>query len=120
MRFLRFRRWLDTELLVGEVLAVAFEEIRARHASQDSAHIYGGFLAEVSALCEARSIPYTGFVPGTIKKLATGKGNANKDAMIAAAKERWPALDITDDNMADALWVSECGLVELKYDPADW
>ena len=38
---------------------------------------------------------------GTIKKHATGKGNAGKDEMIAAMR----ALDhgVTDDNEADAL-----------------
>jgi Holliday junction resolvasome RuvABC endonuclease subunit len=111
---------LETDLLIGNVLAVGFEAVNFRHASLDAAHLYGGFLAEVTALCEAKDIPYTGITPGVIKRAATGKGNSKKDKMIAAAKARWPSLDIVDDNMADALWVSECALVELKYDPSAW
>ena len=38
---------------------------------------------------------------GTIKKHATGKGNAGKDEMIIAAKSR--GHDPKDDNEADAL-----------------
>jgi hypothetical protein len=38
---------------------------------------------------------------GTIKKHATGKGNAGKDAVIAAVRA-W-SFDPVDDNEADAL-----------------
>ena len=38
---------------------------------------------------------------GTIKKHATGKGNASKDEMVASARARGHAP--TDDNEADAL-----------------
>ena len=39
----------------------------------------------------------------TIKKYATGKGNAKKPHMLDAAKARWTG--IVDDNHADALWL---------------
>lgn len=80
--------------------AVYFEEVR-RHRGVDAAHIYGGFLANLSAWCEEHRIPYQGVPVGTIKKHATGKGNANKEDMIEAAIRRGhrPA----DDNEADAL-----------------
>jgi Holliday junction resolvasome RuvABC endonuclease subunit len=38
---------------------------------------------------------------GTIKKHATGKGNASKEEMIAAARAK--GFNPTDDNQADAL-----------------
>jgi hypothetical protein len=38
---------------------------------------------------------------GTVKKHATGSGNAGKPAMIAAARAR--GFNLTDDNEADAL-----------------
>ena len=38
---------------------------------------------------------------GTIKRHATGKGNADKDAMIAAARAR--GFSPADDNEADAI-----------------
>lgn len=85
MRYLRFRSWLEEVAEnAGGLGAVWFEEVR-RHAGTDAAHLYGGFLATLSAWCEQRSIPYQGVPVGTLKRHATGKGNATKDAMIAAA-----------------------------------
>ncbi|ARK96153.1 MULTISPECIES: crossover junction endodeoxyribonuclease RuvC [Burkholderia] len=101
MRFLRFRRWLsELHGSAGDIHAVYFEEVR-RHAGVDAAHAYGGFLATLSAWCEHHRIPYQGVPVGTIKKHATGKGNAGKDAVIAAMCSLGHA--VTDDNEADAL-----------------
>jgi hypothetical protein len=109
IRYLRFRSWLD-ELThyVGAFGAVHFEEVR-RHAGTDAAHVYGGLLATLTAWCEQREIAYQGVPVGTIKRFATGKGNADKAAMIAAVKTRGFAP--ADDNEADAiailLWATE-------------
>jgi len=88
MRFLRFKRWL-AELLTtsGHINAVYFEEVR-RHAGVDAAHAYGGFMGHLTAWCEHHNIPYQGVPVGTIKKHATGKGNAGKDEMIASVQLR--------------------------------
>ena len=109
MRFLRFRSWLEEMLHSAPGLAtVHFEEVR-RHVGTDAAHIYGGFLAHLAAWCEMKMIPYQGVSVGTIKRHATGKGNADKQAVIAAVKSRGFAP--TDDNEADAiailLWAIE-------------
>ena len=104
MRYLRFRRWLTEMKATVEgtqgLGAVYFEEVR-RHMGVDAAHVYGGLLATLTAWCEHHQIPYQGVPVGTIKKFATGRGNASKDEMIAAMKARGhlPA----DDNEADAL-----------------
>ena len=101
MRFLRFKHWLtETGTTVGTIGAVFYEEVRA-HAGVDAAHVFGGMLAILTAWCEHHSIPYEGVPVGTIKRHATGKGNAGKEAVIAAmkAKGHTPA----DDNEADAL-----------------
>ncbi len=101
MRFLKFKRWLaDTKACTDGIDAVYFEEVR-RHAGVDAAHAYGGFMAHLTAWCEHHQIPYQGVPVGTIKKHATGKGNANKDAMIAAAMAL--GFGPQDDNEADAL-----------------
>jgi Holliday junction resolvasome RuvABC endonuclease subunit len=99
MRYLRFTRWLD-EIHAAPIAAIYFEEVR-RHAGTDAAHVYGGFMATLTAWAELRGIPYEGVPVGTIKKHATGKGNANKDAMIAAM--RAAGFNPQDDNEADAL-----------------
>ena len=101
MRFLRFKQWLtEVKQMAGGLDAVFVEEVR-RHAGVDAAHAYGGFLAHVTAWCEHHAIPYEAVPVGTIKRHATGKGNANKDAMIEAARKR--GFDPADDNEADAL-----------------
>ena len=101
MRYLRFRQWLD-ELhhLAGGVSVVHFEEVR-RHAGVDAAHAYGGFLATLTAWCEHHVILYSGIPVGTIKRSATGKGNADKAAMMAAMCKL--GYRPGDDNKADAL-----------------
>ncbi|WP_363799826.1 hypothetical protein ABU614_06850 [Lysobacter firmicutimachus] len=101
MRYLRFARWLDeARAFAGPFEAVYFEEVR-RHRGVDAAHAYGGFLAQLTAWCEQYGIPYQGVPVGTIKKFATGKGNADKAAMVAAAEQR--GHHPKDDNEADAL-----------------
>lgn len=101
MRYLRFRGWLGEMAGLSDGIArVVFEEVRA-HAGTDAAHIYGGFLAHLSAWCEERSVPYEGVPVGTIKRFATGRGNADKAAVVAAMRARGFAP--ADDNEADAI-----------------
>lgn len=101
MAFLRFGGWLgETLQLAGGIDAVAFEEVRA-HAGTLAAQVYGGFLAHLTAWCERHAIPYLGVPVATIKRHATGKGNASKDEVIAAMRRR--GHDPRDDNEADAL-----------------
>lgn len=108
MPFLRFRRWLAEIEAAEGPLAVYFEEVRA-HAGTTAAHVYGGFLAELTAWCEERGHPYAGVPVGVIKRFATGKGNADKQAVIDAVRSRGFAP--TDHNEADAiailLWAIE-------------
>ena len=102
MRFLRFQQWLNGFAKPSEPLgAVYYEEVR-RHLGTDAAHIYGGLQATLTSWCEAHKVPYEGIPVGTIKKHATGKGNAGKDEMIAAAR-KISGFGIADDNEADAV-----------------
>lgn len=101
MRFLRFKRWLtEIKQTTDGIDAIYFEEVR-RHAGVDAAHAYGGFMAHLTAWCEHHGIPYQGVPVGTIKKHATGKGNASKGEMVAAAIRRGHSP--SDNNEADAL-----------------
>ena len=101
MAFVRFKGWLDEVLsFAGPVRTIHFEEVR-RHLGTTAAHVYGGFLACLTSWCEKRAIPYQGIPVGTIKRHATGKGNANKQAVIQAMKAK--GHNPGDDNEADAL-----------------
>lgn len=117
MRYLKFRKWLDT-LKEGETIhAVYFEEVR-RHMGVDAAHAYGGFLATLTSWCELHQIPYEGIPVGTIKKHATGSGAAKKEAMIEAALNMFDAvLEIADDNHADAVALLHYAVTVLHPSP---
>jgi Holliday junction resolvasome RuvABC endonuclease subunit len=109
MRYLRFSKWLDQTLEVtGGIDAIYFETVR-RHLGTDAAHVFGGLLATLTAWCEAQGIPYQGVGVGTWKRHASGRGNADKQAVIAAMRER--GFEPADDNEADAiailLWAIE-------------
>lgn len=105
MRFIRFRKQVMEliQSLAGDV-CVYYEEVR-RHLGTDAAHIYGGFQSHLLAFCEENKVPCDSIPVGTIKKHACGKGNADKAAMLAAARAKWPEYPCQDDNEADARWL---------------
>ena len=108
MRYLRFANWLsETEKLAGPFGVIHFEEVR-RHAATDAAHVYGGLMATLTLWAETREIPYQGVPVGTIKRHATGKGNAPKQAIVEAMERRGHAPE--GDNEADALALLYCVL----------
>lgn len=104
MRYVRLRSYLAQICEANKIDAVAYEEVR-RHMGVDAAHVYGGIVAHLASFCEQAKIPYRGIPVGTVKKVATGKGNAKKDAMVAAAEARF-GVQVTNDNEADALFIA--------------
>lgn len=67
------------------------------------------------ALIDA-GIPYTLIPPASLKKYATGKGNAAKPDMRMALYQR-ANLDLRDDNECDAWWLRAMGLDHLGHPP---
>lgn len=72
----------------------------------------GNLKGTLGMWAEENSIPNEGFPIGTIKRRATGKGNADKLAVLKATNQQLGAkfnLDTWEedkaDNMADAAWV---------------
>jgi Holliday junction resolvasome RuvABC endonuclease subunit len=63
----------------------------------------------LTSWCESHRIAYQGVPVGTWKRHACGKGNADKQAVIAAMRAR--GFEPADDNEADAiailLWAIE-------------
>jgi len=109
MRYLRFANWLaEIDRLTGPMAAIWFEGVR-RHAGTDAAHVYGGLMATLTAWAEQHGVPYQGVPVGTIKRHVTAKGNAGKEAVLAAVRAR--GFSPADDNEADAiallLWAVE-------------
>lgn len=110
MRFLRFKQWLTEINNSFDIDMVSFEEVR-RHAGTQAAHVYGGMVAILTSWCEHHEIPYTSYPVGTIKKFATGKGNASKQDMIENVVN-W-GFEPVDDNEADALAILHLSMNEF-------
>jgi len=125
MRYLRFQRWLG-ELLRDEELALVVVEAVSFARFQQASEVLNGMKAIAMAVCEARGKSYTSVPTGTLKKFATGKGNANKDAMAYALGERWEEIrpehhlpigdDLTEDEV-DAIWLLRYAIEHLIEQP---
>lgn len=99
-RWLKFSAWLgERARQAGEIHVVYYEKVR-RHAGTTAAHVYGGFEAHLQAWADRNRIRLVGVPVSVIKKSWTGRGNANKDAMMAEAKRR--GIKVVDDNHCDA------------------
>ena len=79
----------------------------------NAAELLGGFKITLATWAEERGVPVQGFSIGTIKREATGRGNASKEQMIEAANTRFGVELSADgyestgaDNIADALHVA--------------
>ena len=106
-RMLDFEKWLHGVLRDLQPAVIYFEEAITNRPN--TARLLYGFRAIMMSRAAHYNIPAVGCHIGTVKKFATGRGNAQKHEMVAAAKSVWPHLDICDDNVADALHLLNYG-----------
>ncbi|WP_328339489.1 hypothetical protein [Micromonospora sp. NBC_00421] len=59
-------------------------------------------------------VPYALITPASLKKYATGRGNAGKPEMAVALYKRL-GRELGDDNQVDALWLRAAGLDHLGH-----
>ena len=112
MKLIRFKVKL-TELIEAESIdLVVFERTSGFH--KNALIVQAELHGVLKSLLEELNIEYRAYSAGEIKKHATGKGNAKKPAMIAAAEVKWPELKIVDDNHADALWLKDLAETDLR------
>lgn len=83
------------------------------------AQVVQGLAAVLVTWAETRNIPCAAIPVGTLKRFATGRGNANKAMMIEACNERFGTqLEVADyektgtDNVADAMFLCALGLTD--------
>ena len=101
-KLLCFKAKLKEIIELENIGLVVYERVAGQHAA---AIIHASkMVAIIETLCEESGIQYTAYSASEIKKFATGKGNANKGAMIKAAQEKY-GYDGTDDNVADAIHI---------------
>lgn len=88
----------------GNVDLVAIEGYS--YASRNGTHQLGELGGCIRLDLWRAGIPYVEIPPNSLKKYATGRGNASKDEMLAAAIRRL-GYEGHDHNQADALWLRE-------------
>jgi Holliday junction resolvasome RuvABC endonuclease subunit len=90
---------------------VIFVEDVMRHIGVYAAHLYGAQRVLLGITADRHGVPVIGVPVGSVKKHATGKGNAKKPDMIAAAnKEFGKELVRNVHDIADALWIVRTGV----------
>jgi Holliday junction resolvasome RuvABC endonuclease subunit len=111
MRYLRFNRWLE-EMAGADPKphVIVFEQ--AHHRGGAATEVAAGFSTRILEFCARHGIEHASVHTATLKKFATGKGNADKEAMLEAARRRFKP-DLEDDNEADALWILEWARREI-------
>lgn len=104
MKLIRFRAKLKEFNELEDLQVIIYERPAGRHAN--SIIHQAKLIAVLEEFCEQNSIDYRSYSATEIKKFATGKGNANKEAMINSAIDKWN-YDGDDDNEADAIHMRE-------------
>lgn len=114
MRLVRLQGKLNEMCDTMGVEIVVFEAARnCAPRMQGALVVQAELQATIKLWCETHSVQYRGYSPTEIKKHATGKGNANKAAMLKAAREQWPDFK-GDDNAADARWLLQMAQLNLN------
>ena len=117
MRLIRLRSKLHEVYNAGPIDLVVFETVSYTGKHMQGASVQGEMLGVVKTWCHDHGVEYAGYNPQTIKKHALAdqpKGSKrDKEAMVKAACRRWPAVEIIDDNHADALWLLDLAQSEL-------
>ncbi len=99
MRVVRFKAKVKEMISMEGITLVAYERPAGFHKS--SIMVASEMVGVLKDLCIGLNVNLACYSATEIKKFATGKGNANKEAMIKAAKEK--GYNPADDNEADAI-----------------
>lgn len=99
-RLTRIVAFLRTEVPCGSTVAV---EGPAFGSNDPGAHMRAGLWWMVCEMLETRGCDVYVIAPSTLKKYATGRGNAKKDEVLAAVIRRYSDVDVKGNDESDAL-----------------
>ena len=91
---------------------IAYEDLEHGSISSKATYLRGQFAGQVDAIAAINDIPVKICPIGSVKLLATEKGNASKPEMVHAARCKL-GVDVRDHNEADALWVLKFAQAEI-------
>ena len=96
------------------VTLVVIEALAAGH-SKGNGSAAAEVMGAAKSLLLSIGTPYVLVPPATLKKFATGRGNATKPDMAVAAYKRGDEIEFADDNQCDAWWLRAAGLDALGH-----
>lgn len=109
-------RYLRIASLTGRIVdavpsgALVLIESPSYASASTSSHDRSGLWWRVYGRLSERGCQILTVAPSQRMKYATGKGNAPKDAVLAAAVRRYPGIDIKNNDEADAVVLLAMGL----------
>lgn len=98
--------WAGDEML-GAALVIETPAFAGKSSSLD--RMFGGWWIAVNTFSRLGYDTPLRVTPQQVKKYATGKGNANKDEVLAAVIRRYPDVFVTGNDQADALVLAAIG-----------
>lgn len=111
MRFIRFNAWLAEMCGSAKPEIILYEQPHLRGGA--ATDVLVGITTRIDEACALRGIEHASVHSSTLKKSATGHGNADKGTMLAAANVRWAETlgrAIHSDDEADALHLLAHGI----------
>ncbi len=111
MKMLRFRAKLKEVCDLECINLIVYERVAGQHAN--SIIHAAKMVAMIETYCEENNINYKAVSAGEVKRFATGKGNANKEKMIEAARLKYGYTG-SNDNEADAIHIYHHTIADLN------
>ncbi|MBF0395750.1 MAG: hypothetical protein HQK78_03185 [Desulfobacterales bacterium] len=103
--FLRFRKWMADILKMAPAPQIVSYE-QSHHRGGAATEICVNLTGRIQEICSQSGIECATVQTRSLKKYATGKGNASKEEMMEAAKQILGREPI-DDNEADAVLIAK-------------
>lgn len=93
---------------------VAFEDVRPINKHHSELHF--GMTGVLTELCYRQEVPILRATSSEVKKVLSGSGKADKDTMLAAAREKFSHLNVQNHDEADAVGVGMVAISKITWD----
>ena len=113
VRYLKLRSRLEAiKDRFPKLELIAVEQ--AHHRGGAATEYAIGVLTHVQSWCAEVGVEHLVVHSARLKRVATGRGNADKAAMVAAAEQRWPGWSPATDDEADSRWIAEAAVQQIR------